>query len=214
MKKTVLFLILIAMVSSSILFAQARRTRESKNKFGSVYHVISGSDFTLTNTTTGETGTASDSIVGAVFFYERIFDSKFSMGLNGTSFLERNMTIAVGSETLEVVEQSTLILLHFKAYHKDHSAGGIKPYLGVGVGSLSVSSTITSATDTTGSTTSATIPITVISAGLDYFWESGGFRVEVGYLTGERSDLEGHDTYAAKYQATGSTGSIGVYWLF
>ena len=202
------------MISSSILFAQARRTREPKNKFGSVYHVISGTDYTLTNKTTGAKGTASDSIVGAVFFYERIFDSKFSMGINGTSFLERNMSMEVGAETLEIVETSTLVLLHFKAYHKDHSMGGAKPYLGVGLGSLSVSSLITSATDTTGSTTSATIPITVISAGLDYFWESGGFRGEVGYVTGERSDLENHDTYSAKYQATGSTGSIGVYWLF
>ena len=214
MKKIILFLIIFSMFSSSILFAQARRTRQPKNKFGAVYYGISGADFTFTNKTTGESGTASDSIIGAVLFYERIFDSKFAVGINGTSFLERNMSIEVGSKTLEIVEQSTLVLLHFKAYHKDHSAGGIKPYLGVGLGSLSVSSLITSTTDTTGSTTSATIPVTVISAGLDYFWESGGFRLEVGYLTGERSDLEGHDTYSAKYQATGSTGSIGVYWLF
>lgn len=213
MKKILLFIILITMVSSSVLFAQ-RRTREAKNKFGAVYHVISGTDFTLTNKTTGASGTASDSIIGAVFFYERIFDSKFAMGINGTSFLERNMSMEVGSTTLEVVEQSTLVMLHFKAYHKDHSAGGAKPYLGVGLGSLSVSSLIKSSTDTAGSTTSASIPVTVISAGLDYFWESGGFRAELGYMTGERSDLESHTTYSAKYQATGSTGSIGVYWLF
>ncbi len=197
-----------------------------KNKFGANYNVISGTKYSLTSKTTsdssysgssGGSASGSENIVGAVIIYENVLSSKFAWGLKFGAQLSRNMELELGTTTLNVEETTSYWLLDVKAYHKDHMSGGLKPFLAVGFGNMSITSTITdsssSETDET-SETSASVPITTLSGGVDYFMNAGGFRLEGGLITGEKSDLESNDSYSANYQMTGGYVNIGVFWLF
>lgn len=200
----------------------AARKREPLNKAGAVYYTHSGSEYTLRSNATRTDQTVSDPFIGVVFFYDRIFLSRFSAGFKFSSFLERNMSLNIDGNTLDVLETVTLMMLDFKAYFKDHSSGGFKPYIGVGYGQYQVKSKISetpagsSTTEEGKQTTKATIPVTAINFGFDYFTDFGGIRMEGGVITGSRNDLSNSesDAYKAKYQASGVIASIGVYSFF
>lgn len=189
------------------------------NKFGANYNVITAASYTLTSKTDSrQSDTGSENVIGAVLLYENVLSSKFAWGLKYGYQLTRNMDLTVGSNDLSVEETTSYWLIDVKAYQKDHISGGLKPFLGVGFGNMTVTSTITenssSSTETETTDTSAIIPITTISGGIDYFMDAGGFRLEAGFITGEKSDLESHDDYKANYKLAGSYGNIGVFWLF
>ena len=214
-----LTLLTISLLLTSTTHAQQRRKREPKNKIGALYSTLMGTKYELTNKTSGNVNSGkfddeSDPIVGAVFFYERIFSSIFAVGFRATTFLERQMELTVGTETVNVVEKSTMMAFDFKTYYKEHSARGIKPYFGVGLGTLNVTSDLSVASSAATSSTSATIPITFLTVGTDYKLESAGFRLEIGSTKGERNDLEDNDMFNAKYEVTGLMVNAGVYLLF
>ena len=200
----------------------AARKREPKNKAGAVYYTHSGSELTLRSNSTGAEDSSSDPFIGAVFFYDRIFLSRFSAGIKFSSFLERNMEFNIDGSKVDVLEKVTMIMLDFKAYFKDHSANGLKPYIGVGYGQYQVDSKISvtasgsATTEEDKQTVKATIPVTAINVGFDYFTDFGGIRAEGGVITGSRNDLSNSDSdgYKAKYQASGFVASIGVYSFF
>ena len=194
-----------------------RKPKEPSNKAGAIHYTQSGSTYTLKDNSTSLSVSASDTIVGAAFFYERLFKSKFSAGLQYSSFLERSIEFSIGTNELNVVEATALTIIDFKAFFKDHSRPGFKPYIGVGFGQYTMASTI-STTDSTGSTsdstTEAVVPVTILNLGADYFRDFGGFRLNVGVVSGKRNDLTSNDTYQATYQATGVVFGISVYSLF
>ncbi len=215
--RLLLILLCVSFVCTSSAFAQWRK-KVPKNKLGAIYATVVGTTYELTNRTpdnvnSGKSESGSSQIVGAVFFYERIFLGRFSAGIEATSFLERQMELKVGTEVVDVVEKSKMIALDFKAFYRDHAIRGVKPYLKVGFGTLKMESDLKMAAAGTSTSTSADIPITLLALGFDYILEAGGFRFEVGSVTGERKDL-GDEKFTAEYQAHGTTASIGVQILY
>jgi len=213
MKRTILLFLILILGASSPLWAQ-KKVKEPKNKFGAIHYTHTGAQYTLSSAT--GSATASDDLVGAGFFYERLFLSRFSAGLKYSGFLERSLTQSLDGDTISTVETTTMTTLDFKAFFKDHSQSGMKPFLGVSFGTyapMSVVTTIAAAGNTEGST-AASVPVTGLSFGFDYILEFGGVRVEGYSITGKRRDLTSHDTYIANYRYDGSALSIGVYSFF
>jgi hypothetical protein len=206
--------ILLWCIAFPISFAFAAKAGPG-NKFGANYNVINSASYTLTSkTNASQSDTGSESVVGAVLLYENVLSSKFAWGLKYGYQLTRNMEMTVGTTDLNVEEITSYWLLDVKAYQKDHVSGGLKPFLSVGFGNMTVTSTITQGSTTDTTETTAIIPITTLSGGIDYFMDAGGFRLEVGLMTGEKADQESHDDYKANYKLAGSYGNIGVFWLF
>ena len=218
--KTILILICsLFLLTSNTL---AARRKEPKNKAGAVYYTHSGSQYTLISNATGNSISSNAAFIGVAFFYERLILSRFSAGLKFSSFLERSMALTLDNNKIDVLEKVTLFMLDFKAFFKDHTSSGLKPFIGVGYGQYNVSSSISvtasgsTTTQEDKQTTKVTIPVTSLNFGFDYFTDFGGIRLEGGLLTGNRSDLSNSDSdgYKAKYQASGATASVGVYSFF
>jgi len=213
MKRTCLIFLILILGATGPAWAQKKK-KEPKNKFGAIHYTHTGAQYTLSSATS--TSTASDDLVGAGFFYERLFLSRFSAGFKWSSFLERSTTHSLDSNTVTVLEKTSMTTFDFKAFFKDHMQNGMKPFLGVSFGTYAPKSTITTiatAGNTEGST-AASVPITGLSFGFDYILDFGGVRVEGFSITGKRRDLTGHDTYIANYRYDGSALSVGVYSFF
>ena len=212
MKKYIL-LALVLILAASPAMAQ-RKKKEPKNKLGVAYYTLSGAEYTLQSTT--DISTATGNMIGPAFFYERVFLSRFSAGLKYATGLDRSMDLNLDGNTVSVVETTALASFDFKAYFKNHESPGMKPYLGVGFGTLTSSSEVTTITSTSNDTgnTSATVPITTLNFGFDYMMEFGAVRVDLGTTSGRRRDLEGHSDYKALYQMDGTSVAIGVYSFF
>ncbi|MBU3914582.1 hypothetical protein KKA14_03525 [bacterium] len=197
--------------------AYAAEAKIPKNKAGAIYYSQSGSEYTLVNKLTAGSGSDSDSLIGTVFFYERMFLDRFSMGFKYSSFLERNLSFEEGTNTLDVLETASFWSLDFKAFFRDNMRPGLKPFLGVSYGNYSLSSAITispAAGSSSEETTTATIPVTILSTGFDYVFGFAGVRIEVGQSTGSRNDPDGSSTYRAAYQYGGLISSVSVYSFF
>jgi hypothetical protein len=205
----------LVMFGTGILFAATPKV--PKTKFGATHHTHTTGDYTLTEQGTGNTGSASGSLVGFALFAERLFLDRFSAGFKYGYGLERSFEMQVGTSSLEVLENATFWALEFRAFAKDNISTGLKPFLGVSYGNYTVTSTIT-IIPTTGSTseeqTGATIPYTMLSAGADYTFGFGGIRIEAGQVTGKRNDLESSSVYYAAYNYNGSIVGISVYSFF
>lgn len=211
--KRFLIVLITLLLATSPAWAQVRK-KEPKNKFGAMHYTHSGGQYTLQSAT--DTSTVDEPLIGAGFYYERVFQSRFSAGLKFSSFLERSLTQTLDGNTVTTVENTTMFTLDFKAFFKDHMMNGFKPFMGVAFGTYAPSSTVTTieATGNTEGTTTASVPITSLSVGFDYVLDFGGVRFEAGAVNGKRRDLEGHDTYTANYQYDGSAVSIGVFSFF
>ena len=122
----------------------------------------------------------------------------------------------VDSEVVDILETTSFAAFDFKAYFKDHTSPGIKPYLGVGFGNYTATTTVTQVSTTTNTegTTTATVPVTMLNVGFDFVSEFGGMRFDVGMISGTRRDRESHDSFDAKYDYTGQAVSIGVFSFF
>ncbi|MDT8445957.1 MAG: hypothetical protein RRB13_03540 [bacterium] len=212
MKRIILLLIALTLASSPV-WAQQRK-KEPKNKFGAIHYTHSGGSYTLQSST--DSSSVTEPLIGAGFFYERVFQSRFSAGLKYSGFLERSLTQTVDGTSVTTVEKTAMTTLDFKAYFKDHLQNGMKPFLGVAFGTYTPASTVTTlaATGNTEGNTTASVPITSLSAGFDYVLDFGGVRAEVGSVSGKRRDLSGHDTYSANYQFDGTSIAIGVFSFF
>lgn len=209
---------LLVMLGATTENAYAAKPKIPKNKAGATHHTHSaGTNQGFTEQGTSNTGTITDNMVGFAVFYERLFLDRFSAGFKYGYGLERNSQITVGTNNLEVLETASFWALEFRAYFEDHLRPGIKPFLGVGYGNYTATSTIkvipTSGSVTEDETT-ATIPFTSLSAGADYTFGFGGVRLELGQSTGKRSDLESSSTYYATYDYTASIVGISVYSFF
>ncbi len=215
MKKGLLLLLILSFAFP--LYAQQNR-EEGKNKMGASYYAHSGALYVLSNKTTGYEVTGVGPLIGAAFFYERIFLSRFSMGLTYTSLMERSMDVKDGVTDINVVEKVALGSVDFRAYFKSHKRNGWKPYLGVSFGTMSASDTLTlttaGSTTTTEETTKAVVPVTLLRGGFDLIMDYGGIRLDFGQVTGVRRDLVGSNSYRANYKMTGSSMSIAVFSHF
>ena len=201
--------------------AAAQVRDEPKNKAGVIHYTHTGANYNLLSNETASTVDASEPLVGAVIFYERIFQSRFSAGLKYSSFLERNMETTIDDNELVILEAVTLFNLDVKAYFSDHLLPGFKAFLGVAFGNYTVTSTVTTtSTNDDGTTTStegqttATVPITVMNVGFDLMSDFGGIRIAAGLPTGKRNDFEGHTEYKAAYDYSGAVVTIGVFSFF
>ncbi|OGG96440.1 MAG: hypothetical protein A2508_00770 [Candidatus Lambdaproteobacteria bacterium RIFOXYD12_FULL_49_8] len=211
--KKILFFGLLLLLMASPAMAQ-RKQKEPGNKLGVAYFALSGTEYTLQSSTSITTG--SEPMVGPAFFYERVFLSRFSAGVKYASGLDRSLDMWIDGNTVSIVEKTVLTSFDFKAYFKDHSSSGLKPYLGVGFGNLVSSSVVTTiaASGNTEGNTSATVPTTTLNLGADYLLEFGAVRFDFGTTTGRRRDLDGHTTYKALYKMDGASFSVGVYSFF
>lgn len=204
------FLLSIGMVFA----AKEKKLEDSKNKAGAINMTLSGGSYKLKTSTDNGSGTTA--VKGMVLFYERLITKRFSVGLSYSSFLERTMEFDVGSSTNTILETGSMFTIDFKSYFKSHIRTGFKPYVGVGFGTVTLSSKVT--TDTSGTesegTTGASIPITALSIGADYLVDFGGVRADLSIITGGRDDTSGHDTYNATYTLTGTSFGIAVFGFF
>ena len=215
--KKYLFVALAILLLASPAMAQ-RKVKEPKNKLGVAQYRHTGAIYELQSVSTGAITTGTGVMVGPAFFYERVFKSRFSAGLKYSTGLDRSLSLSLDGSAISVVETTTLTSFDFKAYFKDHSAPGFKPYLGVGWGTLASTSAVTttaagSSSSSEGSTT-ATVPITSLNFGFDYVMEFGAVRFDLGNATGSRRDLTSHSAYKANYTMDGSSVAIGVYSFF
>ncbi len=211
---SVLLFCFIAFGNSSV---EAAAPKIPKSKIGATHHTHSTGDFKLEEQGSTNAGSASESLVGFAFFYERLFLDRFSAGFKYGYGLERSMEMKVGTSDLEILESATFWSLEFRAFVRDNIRPGLKPYLGVSYGNYTVKSVITIIPETGATTeeeTSATIPFTMLAFGADYTFGFGGIRLEFGQTTGKRNDLEGSATYYASYDYDGSVVGISVYSFF
>ena len=216
-KKIGFLLILLAFFSVESVFAQ-EKVKENKNKMGATYYNHSGGTYTLTEKATGSGASTSDNMVGTTFFYERIFYSRFSIGLAYSPLLEKTLEMNVGTNSIDAIEKTNYTAFDFKAFFKEHTRPGLKPFLGVGFGTYTVATTmdVTAASATTSSedTTGVSIPVTLLNAGFDYAMMNSGIRFEMNQVTGSRKDIESSDTYKANYRVDGTSIGIAVYSHF
>ena len=212
MKRTLLTLLLLGLLTLPALAQQNKK--EPNTKIGAFHYTHSGAQYPLSDSTSSST--ASDDLIGAGFFYERVFLSRFSAGLKYSSLLDRSLVQTVGGQTVTTVEQTALASFDFKAFFKDHSSNGFKGFLGVGFGSYTPKSTVTTiaASGNTEGNTGAAVPISSLSVGFDYLLDFGGVRVEAYSITGSRRDLTGHPSYTANYRYDGSAFEVGVFSFF
>ena len=127
------------------------------------------------------------------------------------------MQMIVGTNTVDILETASFWALEFKAFIKDNMRPGLKPFLGVGYGNYTTTSSLSvipASGSITEDETTATIPFTLLSGGFDYTFGFGGVRLEVGTTTGKRTDLESSSTYYASYDYTGSIFNFSVYSFF
>lgn len=214
--KVGLLLLVFSLWSIPQLAAQ-EKAKELKNKMGATYLNHSGGTYTLGEKTSGNQDSASDSMVGTTFFYERIFYSRFSMGFAYSPLLEKSLDMKVGTNIINVIEKTTYSVFDFKAFFREHTRPGFKPFLGVGFGTYSVASAMLitdSANVTTEDATTASIPVTMLNLGFDYTMTNTGIRMEMNQVTGTRRDLESSDTYNANYRVDGTSVGIAVYSHF
>lgn len=196
----------------------AAKIKVPKTKVGALYHSHATGNYTIwEQTTSSNQDRASDNLVGFGLFAERIFLDRFGAGIKLGYGLERNLSLTVGSNTIQALEAASFWSLDFKAFVRDHTRPGLKPFLGVGYGNYTTQSTLsvisgsgTVAEDKTG----ATIPFTSLSAGMDYTFGMGGFRLEGAISTGKRTDLDSSSTYFATYDYTGAIFNFSVYSFF
>jgi len=206
---------LLVFCNTSELFAA--KTKVPKNKIGALYHSHSTGNYTLSQQGSSNTDSASASLIGFGFFYERIFLDRFSSAFKYGYGLERNLELTVGTNTIQALETASYWALDFKAFMRDNMRPGMKPFLGVGYGNYTTTSTLSvipASGAVTEDETAATIPFTVLSAGFDYTFGFGGFRLEAGMTTGKRTDLESSSTYYASYDYTGAILNFSVYSFF
>ena len=212
-----LLLLVFSLWSVQPLVAQ-QKAKELKNKVGATYYNHSGGTYTLKEKATVNQDSASASMVGTTFFYERIFLSRFSMGVAYSSFLEKSLDMRVGTSSINVIEKTNYTAFDFKAFFREHTRPGWKPFLGVGFGTYTVASTLAVTADgvttATADATSATIPVTLLNWGFDYTMDATGIRMEMNQVTGTRRDLESSTDYNANYIADGTSVGIAVYSHF
>ena len=212
MKRTLLTLLFLGLLTLPALAQQNKK--EPNTKFGAFHYTHTGAQYTLSSTTASST--ATDDLIGAGFFYDRVFLSRFSAGFKYSSLLDRSLVQNLGGTTVTTVEQTSLASFDFKAFFKDHSSNGFKGFLGVGFGTYTPKSKVTTIA-TGGNTegnTGATVPFSSLSVGFDYLLDFGGVRVEAFSITGSRRDLTGHPSYTANYRYDGTALEVGVFSFF
>lgn len=196
----------------------AAKIKVPKTKVGALYHSHATGNYLLwESANSSNQDKDSDNLVGFGLFAERIFLDRFGAGIKLGYGLERNLSLNVGSNSIQALETASFWSLDFKAFVRDHTRPGLKPFLGVGYGNYTTQSTL-SVIPASGSVsedkTGATIPFTTLSAGMDYTFGMGGFRLEGAISTGKRTDLESSSTYFATYDFTGAIFNFSVYSFF
>ncbi len=201
--------------SCTNLFAAAPKI--PKNKAGALYHTHATGNFKLEEQSSGSQDVASNRLIGFGIFYERLILDRFSAGFKYGYGLERNMSMTVGTNKVEILETASFWEFEFKAFVRDNLRPGFKPFLGVGWGTYTAASTLSiipSSGTNTEENTSASIPFTVLSMGFDYVFGFGGCRLEGGMTSGKRTDLKGSSTYYATYDYNGAIVNFSVYSFF
>ena len=215
LKKLTVCLVIFAFWGTADLFAA--KPKIPKNKAGALYHSHATGSYTLSEQGSSNSNSASANLIGFGFFYERLFLDRFSTAFKYGYGLERNLEMVVGTNTIQSLEMASYWELEFKAFIKDNMQPGFKPFLGVGYGNYTTNSTLSiipASGSITEDQTTATIPFTVLSAGFDYTFGFGGFRLESGLTTGKRTDLESSTAYYASYDYTGAIINFSVYSFF
>lgn len=215
---TVLGLSVLLIVLGGIGDIFAAKIKVPKTKVGALYHSHATGNYLIwEKTNSANQDKAADNLVGFGLFAERIFLDRFGAGVKLGYGLERNLALTVGSNAIQSLETASFWSLDFKAFVRDHTRPGLKPFLGVGYGNYTTQSTLSiipSSGSVSEDKTKATIPFTVLSAGMDYTFGMGGFRLEGAISTGKRTDLESSSTYFATYDFTGAIFNFSVYSFF
>ena len=210
MKKLPLLLFAISLVTfAQPLFA---KVKESTLKFGVLHQTQMNSEYTLS----GATGSGNENLVGVSFFMEKVFLSRFSAGMRFSSMLARSNNYTASGNTVVAVETTGMTTFDFKAFFRGHDRPGMKPYLGVSFGSYTPATEINtiSGGTATSSTTSATVPVTILSVGMDYTMDMGGIRADLGIVTGKQNDYTNTTYTTSTYNYGGTAISIGVFSFF
>lgn len=161
--------------------------------------------------------TEKGTLIGYVFFVEKVIYDVFAVGVKSGSSLARTINYEIGTSDVTVEESAAYTALEFKTYSDNHRKNGFKAFLSVSYGTLTTQSEITtqpSAGSASTDTTGATIPIRAWSVGFDYILGFMVARLEAGQANGNRSDLEGGSTYRATYNYDSTTAAFALGILF
>jgi hypothetical protein len=211
--KTSIWLIILIFVAGGFTFAQ--EVQFPSNKIGVYQFEFHGAKYELDDRTSS--GDASNTLSGNVFFVERILLDVFAIGIKAGSGLKRTLEFNLGTNDIKVEETASYQALEFKTYGTKHWKEGFKPYLAVGYGMLTTTSTVSIESDAgaeSEETTTATIPLKSWCIGFDYILWSIILRMEIGQTNGKRIDLESSTTYQAEYDYDTETAALAIGYIF
>ena len=211
-KKLIILILLVAGLAQPAL---AKKYREPKNKFGMVKTTLANAVFAINSENISYT--APKALSGNVLYYERIFFSSFSFGMQYGPSFERIIQTSSTSSAVTVTEKAAYSAYDFKAFLGGHALGGVKFYAIASQANLAVTSTIQTRSTSgvvTEETAETTVPLTFTGIGMDIFktYTSVGFRLEAGQVEGQSSEIS--TTRQADYIYTGLYYSMGLFLLF
>ena len=212
LKKLITLILVLLAFTQPVL---AKKYREPKNKFGIVKTTLANAVFAINSENINYT--APKALSGNVLYYERIFFSSFSFGLQYSPGLERIIQTSSTSSSATVFEKAGYSAYDFKAFLGTHQLGGVKFYAIASQGNLAVESTIQTRSTSgvvTEETANTTVPLGFIGMGMDIFktYTNVGFRIEAGQAEGQQSEIS--SSRQADYIYTGLYYNMGLFLLF
>ncbi len=191
------------------------RGGSSNTKIGFNRISLSGPAYTLKEDATGTTAENSDAMTGNGLFVEYLLFGRIGLELDlGIPELTRTYELESGGTTISTVtETAQAILLGLNLYFSSHEVPGVKPFFGLGAGTLSVDHKFGGGTLGTQSS-SQTLQLNVLKVGLDWIKDNSGLRAEVYSWTGQSSDTAAIQGYTQTIDYTATGFAIGVFVFF
>jgi hypothetical protein len=175
---------------------------DANNKFGISYSRITGYNYSLKETTNNISNEDSTELNGTTLYYEFLLNEQFSIGISYSFYGERSLELTIGTDTYEIIENTTYRSLDFKSYIFDYNGRGLNPYIGISQAEFETKSEITK-TDASGNettdSTEAKIPTNILTLGLGYSMDKTGFQMEYSMLRGKRNDTKSYSGHKATY---------------
>lgn len=206
------------LLAAALAFGSAAAQAQSDQpsiKIGITHNTVAGASYTLKETASGTELDNSDPLVGTMLFAEWVVLGRVGLELGATPLpLERSYELEDGGTTVSsVTEQAQLITVGANLYFNRRVDRGLQYLAGVGAGTLAVSQDFKNGT-LGDQSSSVTIPLTWVRAGLDYVIEGGGGRLTYTQFFGSLRDTEEIDGYTQTYEYNLGAISLGVFVFF
>lgn len=226
MKREFLLKIIVLFSLSSILmlclgsgaYAQPRgRLQNIKIGFDRIF--ISGATYSLEDSSTSESLSNADQLVGNVIYGEVIFFDSLGLIAESTMVpLRREFELLSGSTVIGDVTESTTILMYGANFYFNRASGrGFKFYFGLATGTITADysySDASTGTGLAGASSTLAVPVNSIRLGIDWIMGKAGIRLQFQSLTGLTADTDDLSGFRQTSDYTASDLGIGVLAFF